>query len=141
MNAAENAVQSVKTERPGSDYKRHDPKGWCGDPRRGAALGRGAYHADDPSGWTGKLYVSRIPLDNGGYDRNGTYFGWGDPLWWVRDAESDIDFVIREPNRASALYRVALQYRKASFVRGLSEEQCRYLMRVKNVSLPNLRSA
>jgi hypothetical protein len=30
-------------------YKTHDPKGWCGDPQRGAALGRHAHKpADTP---------------------------------------------------------------------------------------------
>ena len=27
------------------DYTTNDPKGWCGDPARGAALGRPSYHA------------------------------------------------------------------------------------------------
>src|SRR6478609_1738176 len=61
---------------PGHDYGHNDPIGWCGDPRRGAAHGRCSYHAADPLEWTGKLWVSQVHLDNGGYDPNGTYFGW-----------------------------------------------------------------
>ena len=50
-----------------------DP-GWCGDPRRGASLGR---RSDDPQGWpdNSKLYLAMVRLDSGGYDPGGSYWG------------------------------------------------------------------
>ena len=73
------------------DYSTNDPKGWGGDPRRGAALGRptikGVPH--------GTIRVQRSPLDRQGYDRNGTYFGSGSPLYWISDEGGEVDFVER----------------------------------------------
>jgi hypothetical protein len=60
------------------DYSTHDPKGWCGNPSRGAALGRPTV-MDAPKDFSGRLFVSRVRLNSGGYDKNGTYFGHGPP--------------------------------------------------------------
>ena len=121
----------MTTEPAANDYKRNDPRGFCGDPRRGAALGRGSYNADNPAEWTGKLYVSRVPLDSGGYDKNGTYYGWGgNPLYWVRDAEYEIDYVIRTYNRVFAVLETKVEYPKASFARDLTAKDLAYLRRV-----------
>lgn len=88
-------------------YQDNDPKGWGGDPRRGAALGRSDRHlapcdwcqrGDEPfvalnrrkahrgpldalfwcETFEGKLVLRRVRLDVGGYDVNGTYFGTGE---------------------------------------------------------------
>jgi hypothetical protein len=74
-----------------SDYDTHDPKGWCGDPSRGAALGRPTIKGEPE----GKITVRRSPLDRQGYDRNGTYFGLGDKLFWIADEGGSVDFVTR----------------------------------------------
>jgi len=116
--------------RPGYDYTVHDPKGWCGDPRRGAALGRPSYEADDPATWEGKLYVSESRLDSGGYDENGTYFGHGDALFWVRSADYEIDYMIRAPNRVMAVKLVMIEYPKASFARPLTKDEAEWAERV-----------
>jgi hypothetical protein len=92
------------------DYSVHDPRGWCGDPTRGAAMGRRCYHVENPEEYAGRIYVARVPLDAGGYDPNGTYFGspdWGQlhragstdlgPLYWAHDADCEVDFVFRVP--------------------------------------------
>ncbi len=100
------------------DYKIHDPKGWCGDPKRGAAMGRSSYHVDNPKEWEGKLYLRKIRLDNGGYDSNGTYFGHGSPLYWCVSINNEIDFMIRAPNRLEAELNVLGQYPKAKFAGG-----------------------
>jgi hypothetical protein len=81
------------------DYALHDPKGWCGDPRRGAAMGRGHY-LDEPDDFDGKIYIREINLSSGGYDSNGTYFGHGDPLYWVASSNCSIDYVVRAADRA-----------------------------------------
>ena len=74
-----------------SDYSTHDPKGWCGDPSRGAALGRVTIKGEAVGGLT----VRRSPLDRQGYDRNGTYFGFGLPLFWVTDEGGEVDYMER----------------------------------------------
>lgn len=106
------------------DYKSNDPQGWCGDPKRGAALGRPTVK-DAPKDFAGKLHLRRVHLGSGGYDSNGTYFGIGQPLWWVAaDSETpgvfgySIDFMLRAPNRESAKTTIrVLHYPNARFYR------------------------
>lgn len=102
------------SEPSGPDYSDRDPKGWCGDPKRGAAMGRGSYHADDKSQPV-KLYLRRVRLDNGGYDVNGTYFGHGEPLYWVASEDSEVDFMLRAHDRKRAKEHVRTQYPQARF--------------------------
>ncbi len=95
----------------GPDYTRHDPKGWCGDIRRGAAMGRHTY-AGEPA-FAGRLYVRRVRLDSGGYDPNGTYFGSGPgtlPLYWVASEDCEIDRMLRARDRAEAVAQVRALY-------------------------------
>ncbi len=97
------------------DYSKNDPVGWCGDPRRGAALGRPTISGDKE--FSGKLYIRRIRLC-GDYDRNGTYFGCGgDPLYWIASEDCSIDFVIRAKHHDAAKEEVAKMYRNAKFFR------------------------
>lgn len=95
------------------DYRDRDPRGWCGDPSRGAALGRGTW-AGDPD-YRGRLTLRHIRLNGGGYDANGTYFGHGDPLYWVASTDDDasIDRMIRARNRADARQQVLEMYPRA----------------------------
>jgi hypothetical protein len=90
------------------DYSDNDPKGWCGDPRRGAALGRPTIKGD--SAFAGRLYLRKVRLDMGGYDVNGTYFGAGKPLYWCADDEGEIDFMLRAFDRHEARELVLEQY-------------------------------
>lgn len=83
------------------DYKTNDLKGWCGDPSRGAALGRPTIVNVEQDA-TPRVHVSRVRLDASGYDPNGTYFGIGQPLYWIRTDEGDVDFVIRAHDRDNA---------------------------------------
>lgn len=86
------------------DYKRHDPRGWGGDPKRGASLGR-PHIIDEPKSYNGILYIRKVPL-SGGYDRLGTYWGIGEPLYWVANTEGTIDYCIRERTRRDAVRTV-----------------------------------
>jgi len=61
------------------DYQTPD-RGWCGDPSRGAAMGRGS---DLPLDYMGTLTIRHVPLDQGGYDPGGTYWGTPDDLYCV----------------------------------------------------------
>ena len=106
-------------ESNGPDYKDNDPRGWCGDPRRGAAMGRPSIHADDRKGYAGKLYLRRVRL-NGDYDSNGTYFGGGPgtlPLFWCASADGEIDFMLRAHGRDDAKEEILADYPLASFFR------------------------
>jgi hypothetical protein len=96
----------------GPDYTVNDPRGWCGDPERGAALGRPSIHI---RGFNGRLYLRRIRLDSGGYDQLGTYFGSGLPLYWVASADNSVDYMLRAETRASAKRQVWAEYPAALF--------------------------
>ena len=67
-----------------ADYQKPDP-GWCGNPRRGAAMGRTSDLAFDKA--TGPLTIRPVPIDAGGYDPGGAYWGIGDTLFCVSDGE------------------------------------------------------
>lgn len=97
-------------------YSSNDPRGWCGDPRRGAAMGRPSIHCDYKLVFA-KLYLRRSYLDQGGYDCNGTYFGTGAPLYWCADADGEIDFMLRALDRADAKRQVLALYPNARFYR------------------------
>lgn len=98
------------------DYKTNDPRGWCGDMRRGAALGRPTIH-DAPADFEGKIGVRRVYLNQGGYDPNGTYFGRGAPLYWYASEDGEIDAMTRAGDRAAAREIVLAKYPKAKIRR------------------------
>lgn len=47
----------------------------------GAPMGRHNSHIQ------GKCHLQKIPLDSGGYDQGGAYWGLGEPLYCAQDAE------------------------------------------------------
>ena len=47
------------------DYSKNDPKGWHGDPSRGAALGRSTIH-DEPTDYAGSVTLRKVKLDSQG---------------------------------------------------------------------------
>lgn len=100
------------------NYKLNDPGGWCGDPRRGAALGRPTVLPKTVSAETvGRLYLRRVRIDGGGYDPNGTYFGHGGPLYWCADADGTVDFMLRAHDREDAKVQVREEIPGARFWR------------------------
>lgn len=98
------------------DYKQNDPKGWCGDIRRGAAMGRHTIKDADAEAPI-KLYLRKIYLNQGGYDSNGTYFGTGTPLWWYADADGLVDAMVRASDRGTAIQMIRQAYPLATFFR------------------------
>jgi len=110
-------------------YKTNDPKGWCGDPRRGAAVGRGDLHGDPDFEY--KFVLRKVRLDGGGYDSNGTYFGWGQTLYWYAsvnhegglDKDGDpievqaVDAMLRADTRDEAKAEIRERYPNARFFR------------------------
>lgn len=90
------------------DYQTPD-RGWCGDPKRGAAMGRGS---DLPEDSAGPLTLRHVPLDAGGYDPGGTYWGGPDDLYMAEDREGHVGY-LRAPSREAA----KAQYPKATWAR------------------------
>ena len=95
------------------DYRKHDPRGWCGDPKRGAALGRYPYHLENKPAFSGRLFLMRIRLDVGGYDKNGTYWGHGRTLYWCSNLENTVDFCFRADDHEAAKKVVLSMYPRA----------------------------
>lgn len=92
------------------NYATNDPKGWCGDPSRGAALGRDSIHTDD---YAGPLTLRRVLLD-GDYDELGTYWGSGKPIYWYASPEGEVDACLRARDRVEAREAVLVRYPGAS---------------------------
>lgn len=95
------------------NYTRNDPKGWCGDPSRGAALGRSTI-LEAEEDFSDRIYLRKVRLNQGGYDSNGTYFGSGPPaLYWYSNDDGSIDAMLRAVNREDARKQVLAKYPKA----------------------------
>lgn len=95
-------------------YQTHDPRGWGGDPKRGAALGRPTYQG--PPDFSGRITLRKIRLDSGGYDVNGTYWGGSatESVYWYASDDSAIDGTLWASDRAEAREKVLEWYPKAS---------------------------
>lgn len=93
-----------------ANYKDNDPKGWCGDPKRGAALGRVTLKGE--LGEDKVLSITYKPWVDGDYDENGTYFGGGndDKLYWVSSEDGAIDYMVRANNLYAARCQVLRDY-------------------------------
>ena len=94
-------------------YKRYDPKGWCGDPTRGAALGRNQIDEPNDETFDEPMILKRVPLNRGGYDPNGTYYGTGTPLYWLASSDGNIDRTFRAEDDREALDHAAELYPEA----------------------------
>ena len=71
--------------------------------RYGAPLGRAgcALHNLDPD--AGRIYLHRVRLNSGGYDRGGAYWGLGPPLFVAMDQTGETAFLrARSRNAAKA---------------------------------------
>lgn len=51
--------------------------------RYGAPMGR----RDATLDWGARLYLRQVPIDSGGYDPGGAYWGLGQPLYAIGDGE------------------------------------------------------
>lgn len=88
------------------------------DCRYGAPMGRAARG-------TGKytviadarpMYLIRCPLNSGGYDRGGAYWGLGEPLWYYSaNPEGLIDGYVRGKTREAAKAKVRAIHPHARF--------------------------
>lgn len=97
-------------------YNTNDPKGWMGDPQRGAALGRFTKH--NTKDFEGKITVRRVHLDPEGYDRLGTYWGHHECLFWYASGDGTIDATTRAKDYDAACLVILRHYPKAQLRRG-----------------------
>jgi hypothetical protein len=74
-----------------------DP-GWMNDRQRGAGLGR---DIAAPSRSL-RFRLGRVPLDDGGYDKGGAYWGIGKPLWFASNQDGE-GLWLRAECRADAM--------------------------------------
>lgn len=106
----------MKETRMRSSYKTNAPKGWCGDMKRGVALGRSMI-LDVPHEFSGRLYLRHVPLNTGGYDRFGTYWGLGGRIYWAADVDGLVDVCVRALDRDGAKDQVRILRPHARFFR------------------------
>jgi hypothetical protein len=79
-------------------------------------MGRTAYHAEDIQA-PHKLRLQQCPLNQGGYDSGGAYWGTGLPIYRVADDDGDIEYWIRASDRDDAKATVREKYPNARFFR------------------------
>ena len=81
----------------------------------GAPLGRSSQPAGHDD--TVKVSLRRVPINAGGYDRGGAYWGLGAPLWYACDDDGDYSEYFRAWDRAAAKAHVLEKLPNARFYR------------------------
>jgi len=83
--------------------------------RYGAPMGRhtGANYLATEAG---RLHLRRIPLNSGGYDSGGAYWGLGAPLWFAADQDGNSQF-LRARSREAAKAAILADWPDARFFR------------------------
>lgn len=79
----------------------------------GAPMGRREKNQD----CNGKVSLRRVPINSGGYDSGGAYWGLGGPLFWARDEEGTLEWFFRARDREAAKAHVLSQWPEAKFFR------------------------
>lgn len=65
----------------------------------------------------GPVSIVRVPLNRGGYDSRGEYFGVGEPLFHAASEDLSINLTLRAPDRSAAKAQVLNSYPWATFYR------------------------
>ena len=83
--------------------------------RHGAPMGRftGPDYLETAAG---RIHLQRVPINAGGYDRGGAYWGLGAPLWYARDQDGNSRF-FRARTRLAAKEKIRSEYPDARFFR------------------------
>jgi len=102
----------------GPKYSKNNPRGWCGDPRRGAALGRPTIRNHDSS-YVGTIHISHVRLDADGYDPYGTYFGIGGKMYWISSDDGGLDYMERGVTIWDVISKVEADFLKAKVTRNI----------------------
>lgn len=89
------------------------------DSRYGAPMGRGARGDEYTLTADARpVYLVRCPLNSGGYDSGGAYWGLGEPLYYYSaQPEGLIDGYVRGKTREAAKAKVRAMYPHARFFR------------------------
>lgn len=82
------------------------------DARHGAPMGRPSTF---PKTETKRFYLSRVRINQGGYDSGGAYWGIGQPLFQACAADGDACFYFRVSDRSAAKNHILEQYPQATF--------------------------
>ena len=83
--------------------------------RYGAPMGR--YTGPDPLDTAaGRIYLRRVPLNSGGYDAGGAYWGLDAPLWVAMDQNGSTRY-LRARNRDAAKAAIRADFPEAAFYR------------------------
>lgn len=80
----------------------------------GASMGRGS---DLPDGAEGTLQIRKVPLDQGGYDPGGAYWGTPDNLYMVSDADGRVSY-----SRGASFDAVKARFPRATWDQTMSED-------------------
>ena len=85
------------------------------DPQRSSAFWKLRSHVGGThdEAYDGKLRIQKVSLDRGGYDRSQVYFGRGEPLFFVTDAETEgsrVAFHIRADDAAHVRSKIGVAY-------------------------------
>lgn len=64
-----------------------------------------------------RFYLRRMPLDSGGYDSGGAYWGLGTPLWHAISTCGAYESFFRTSDRAAAKRLLRFTYPAARFFR------------------------
>jgi len=75
--------------------------------RYGAPMGR--HTGPEPGSLGDRWRLRRIPLDSGGYDPGGAYWGHGLPLYWARN-QDEAETFFRADSRNAAKARIRRDY-------------------------------
>ena len=85
--------------------------------RFGAPMGRPSYYEYDER-YPTKCRLSHMPLDRGGYDAGGAYWGFPSNLYWLRSADNDsVQLFYRARSRKEAAQKALADYPSIQFVR------------------------
>ncbi len=103
-------------------YKFNDPKGFGGDPKRGAALGRKSLLG--PYNFSGTLFFREVYVDSQGFDINGTYLGHLGPWWWCASEDQKTDWVFMAKNLEDARRKIYEKWPQSQVAFCLPDEEC-----------------
>ncbi len=83
--------------------------------RYGAPMGRACIEPrlSEPT----KVPLRRVPLNSGGYDAGGAYWGLGAPLWHALSVDGRLDTFFRARNRSAAKAAILADNPLARFFR------------------------
>jgi hypothetical protein len=65
-----------------------------------------------------KVYIHRLPLDAGGYDQGGAYWGLGSPLFRIISADSEFCAYRRARSRDACILALREEFPNLTFYRG-----------------------